>query len=163
MNILIGTILLGALAFALLRTLRARAPEALPVAFENARNTMIFMVPRLFVGLIGAGFMAALLPVEHIEAQFGEDTGFSGIALASLTGAATPGGPFVAFAMGAVALKAGASYATVLAYAVAWCIVSVNRSVAWELPVLGTRFMLVRWAISAPAPFILGGLVSIWA
>lgn len=159
MNIVIGTILLGALAAYLLARLRVRHPEALPVAFRNARNTMIFMLPRLVVGLLGAGFMAALLPVEHIEETFGRGSGPGGILLASLAGALTPGGPFVAFAIAAVALKAGAGYSALMAYCIAWCVFALNRSLAWELPVLGPRFLLVRWALSAPVPVIVGLVV----
>lgn len=159
MNILIGTILLWALALVMLRRLREQAPERLAAVRERTVATMTFMVPRLLVGLIGAGFMAELLPVDRIEQMFGESAGLSGVGLASIFGAITPGGPFVAFAIGAAALKAGAGWAALMAYVTAWSVVNLNRSIAYELPLMGRRFLLLRSFISLPLPLILGVLM----
>jgi len=159
MNILIGTILLGALAVFALRQMRRHAPDDLPELWGRVRETMVFMVPRIFAGLIGAGFMADLLPVDHIEDYFGQDAGLFGVILATPLGAITPGGPFVAFAIGAAALKAGAGWAPLVAYVTSWSVVNLNRTIAYELPLMGRRFTLLRIAVSLPLPLILGGLV----
>ena len=156
MNILIGTFLLWALALAMLSRLRRTAPDTVAELRARAFSTMAFMVPRLVVGLIGAGFMAELLPVGRIEQMFGESAGLSGIGLASVFGALTPGGPFVAFAIGAAALKAGAGWAALMAYVTAWSVMNLNRSIAYELPLMGRRFLLLRSAISLPLPLLLG-------
>ena len=156
MNILIGTVLLWALALAMLTRLRRTAPDTVAELRARALSTMGFMVPRLVVGLIGAGFMAELLPVGRIEQVFGESAGLSGIGLASVFGALTPGGPFVAFAIGAAALKAGAGWAALMAYVTAWSVMNLNRSIAYELPLMGRRFLLLRSAISLPLPLLLG-------
>ncbi|MHC0052629.1 hypothetical protein [Actibacterium sp. D379-3] len=156
MNILIGTVLLWALALVLLRRLRATHPDMMPAVIARTRATTLFMVPRIFVGLVGAGFLAELLPVDHIERLFGASSGLTGVALATLFGAATPGGPFVAFAIGASALKAGAGWAPLMAYVTAWSVMNLNRAIAYELPLMGRRFMLIRSALSLPLPLILG-------
>jgi len=159
MNIVIGTILLWGLAFLMLQRLRRTAPEHIAPVYARAKATMLFMIPRIFVGLVGAGFLAELLPVDQIERYFGEGSGLGGVALASILGAATPGGPFVAFAIGASALKAGAGWAPLMAYITAWSVMNLNRSVAYELPLMGRRFLLVRTAVSLPLPLVLGALL----
>lgn len=159
MNILIGTVLLWALALELLRRLRRQDAQALAPVFARTREMMIFMIPRIFVGLVGAGFMAELLPVGQIDRYFGAGSGAGGMVLATVLGAATPGGPFVAFAIGAAALKAGAGWAALMAYVTSWSVVNLNRSFAYELPLMGRRFLLIRSLVSLPLPLILGGLM----
>lgn len=157
MNILIGTVLLWALALVLLGRLKRSAPAQLPALFAQVRATILFMAPRILAGLVGAGFMAELLPLEHIERQFGTGAGFGGVVLATILGAATPGGPFVAFAIGAAALQAGAGTPALMAYVTSWSAVNLNRAIAYELPLMGRRFTLLRAAISVPLPLVLGG------
>ncbi|MGB8623718.1 MAG: hypothetical protein WCD16_12945 [Paracoccaceae bacterium] len=159
MNILVGTVLLWALAMVVMRRLRASDPDKMPTVIARTKSTTIFMIPRVFVGLVGAGFLAELLPVDRIEQFFGAGSGLSGVALASAVGAATPGGPFVAFAIGASALKAGASWAPLMAFVTAWSVMNLNRAFAYELPLMGRNFLLVRSAASLPLPLVLGALL----
>lgn len=161
MNILIGTALLWSVALYMLHRLRTTDPETLPQAVASARATIAFMLPRVFIGLIGAGFLAELLPVEQVEGLFGEGAGLRGVGLATLLGVLTPGGPFVAFAIGAAALQAGAGTAALMAYVTSWSVFCLNRSLAYELPLMGRRFMLVRWAVSLPLPILLGVIVML--
>jgi uncharacterized membrane protein YraQ (UPF0718 family) len=158
-NILIGTLLLWGLAFWVLARMRKVAPGNLPTVWAKARETLVFMVPRVVAGLVGAGFMAELLPVERVERFFGAGSGVGGVVLATVLGAATPGGPFVAFAIGASALKAGASWAPLMAYVTCWSVVNLNRAIAYELPMMGRQFTLLRAAISLPLALVLGLVV----
>ncbi len=162
MNILIGTILLWALALLVLRRLRRHAPEHLDDVLTRSRATVTFLIPRVFVGLVGAGFMAELLPVDRIEHWFGESAGLGGVVLATAVGMATPGGPFIAFAIGAAALKAGAAWAPLMAFITAWSVMNLNRAIAYELPLMGRHFLLIRSAASLPVPLVLGLLVLAW-
>jgi len=159
MNIVIGTILLWALALEVLRRMRRDAREHLPALWAQTRDRLVFMVPRVFAGLIGAGFLAELMPVEHVDEYFGNASGFGGVLLATVLGAATPGGPFVAFAIGAAALKAGAGWAALIAYVTCWSVINLNRAIAYELPLMGRRFTVLRTVLSLPLPLVLGGLV----
>jgi uncharacterized membrane protein YraQ (UPF0718 family) len=159
MNIVIGSVLLWALALAVLRRMRRDAPEHLPALWVQTRERLVFMVPRVFAGLIGAGFLAELMPVEHIDEYFGDSAGLGGVVLATALGAATPGGPFVAFAIGAAALEAGAGWAALIAYVTCWSVINLNRAIAYELPLMGRHFTLLRAAISLPLPLVLGVLV----
>lgn len=157
MIVAVATVLVWGLALWLLRRVRSRRPEALPEALARARRLFIFILPRIFVGIVGAGFAAELLPGALVATWFGDSAGFGGIALATLLGAATPGGPFIAFAIGASALKSGAGEAALVAYVTAWSVICVNRTLAFELPMMGARFAWLRVAVSAPLPLLLGG------
>ncbi|WP_372604053.1 hypothetical protein [Actibacterium sp.] len=162
MNILIGTIFLWALALFALRLLRKSRPEAVPAVIARARTTTIYLVPRVFAGLLGAGFMAELLPVDKIEQYFGEGSGLIGVGLASVLGVVTPGGPFVAFAVGASALKAGAGWAPLVAYVTAFSVININRSLVYEIPLMGRQFTLIRMLVSVPLSLVLGGIALLF-
>ena len=66
------------------------------------------LMPRIMLGVIGAGYIAALLPQEVVGRWLGADSGVAGIAIAMLGGFLTPGGPVIGFSIGTAALKGGA-------------------------------------------------------
>ncbi|MEA2871049.1 MAG: hypothetical protein QOH67_1025, partial [Hyphomicrobiales bacterium] len=73
-----------------------------------AWREFLMLLPRIAIGMVGSGFIAELLPSKLIPAWLGADTGTPGLALATVLGALTPGGPVVGFAIATAALKAGA-------------------------------------------------------
>ena len=79
---------------------------ALASAREGAMD-FINIVPRIALGVIGSGYIAAVIPPEVITGWLGPDSGWFGVLTAVIAGAATPGGPVVGFSIGAVALKVG--------------------------------------------------------
>ncbi len=156
MNIIIGTVLLWAAAIWLIRRLRTQDEAMLGDAVARAKDTFVFILPRVALGIVGAGFLAEMMPRESIETLFGEGAGYGAVPLAVVLGALTPGGPFVAFAVGAAALKAGAGEGAVLAYVTAWMAVCINQSLAYEAGFMGWGFLLRRWTLSIPVPLVLG-------
>jgi len=160
MNVVIGTALIWAAALALLRHIARVERTKLPEIWRAARTTFLVMLPRSVIGLSGASFMAALLPRDQMAALFGPDQGISGILLASLAGSLTPGGPMVAFALCATALKAGAGTGPLIAYLTAWSIVSLTRTLGHELALMGNRFLTRRLLLSAPIPILIGLLAQ---
>jgi uncharacterized membrane protein YraQ (UPF0718 family) len=111
------------------------------------------------VSFLAAGFAQVLIPREWVEGSLGENSGLRGILIASAAGIATPAGPFVSLPIAATLLGAGASTPSVVAYVSAWSLLAVHRLVAWEIPILGARFALVRYAICFGLP-ILAGLLA---
>ena len=75
----------------------------------------ILLLPRIGVGVVGSGFVAEALPNEWIAPWLGPESGLLGVAIATLGGALTPGGPVVGFSIGAAALKSGAGAPQVIA------------------------------------------------
>jgi uncharacterized membrane protein YraQ (UPF0718 family) len=119
------------------------------------------LLPRLAVGVIGAGFIARALPQEVVVDWLGPSSGLGGVALAALAGAATPGGPVVGFAIGAAALKAGAGLPQVVCFVTAWSLYTVNRVLVWELPTMPMRFVVTRMVVSLPFPFLAAGVTAL--
>ena len=148
-NILLWFVV-GALAF--LAALRGR------VLFnDGARDGVIEFIkllPRIGIGVVGSGFVAEVLPKALIAPWLGPESGLLGVAIATLGGALTPGGPVVGFSIGAAALKSGAGAPQVIAYSTAWALYAVHRLLIWEVPMMPARMVWLRAAVSLPLPFI---------
>jgi uncharacterized membrane protein YraQ (UPF0718 family) len=129
------------------------------LAVNKTIRELLWIAPRLALGVLGAGFLAALMPEEVVAAHLGGGSGVAGVTIATVLGAITPGGPVVGFSIAFAALKAGAGVAQVVAYVVAWSLVSLNRVVIWEAPILEPRFVWLRVLVSLPLPILAGGIV----
>ena len=81
------------------------------------------LLPRIMLGVVGSGYIAAILPQEVVGHWLGKDSGIIGLFIAVLGGAFTPGGPVIGFSIGAAALKGGAGTPQVIAYTIAWALV----------------------------------------
>lgn len=141
-----------ALALALVAAMRSRW-----LLRDSAREGVIDffkLVPRILLGVVGAGYVAALLPQELVGRWFGQDSGFLGLVIAVIAGALTPGGPVVGFSISAAALKGGAGAPPVIAYMTAWALFALQRMFMWEYPVMPRRLVLLRTAASLPLPFL---------
>ncbi|MCO6383484.1 MAG: hypothetical protein JXQ91_16380 [Vannielia sp.] len=156
MNILIGTVLLYALAA--FTWAKLATPARRRAALADTARLAAFSLPRLFVAMIGAALLAELMPADRIEALFGTDAGLRALLLATLLGPITPGGAFVSFALAAAALKAGATPAAAITYVTSWSLFSLTKILAYEIPFMGTRTMALRLAISLPIPLVVGSL-----
>ena len=125
------------------------------VAIASAREgamDFINIVPRIALGVIGSGYIAAVIPQEVITGWLGPNSGWLGVLTAVIAGAATPGGPVVGFSIGAVALKAGGGSPQVIAYVVAWALFAFQRVILWEIPFMPAKFVWFRCAVSVPFP-----------
>ena len=124
---------------------------------EGARSGVtefVHLLPRIGIGVIGAGFIAEILPKALIAPWLGAESGFTGILIATIGGALTPGGPVVGFAVGAAALKGGAGAPQVIAYSTAWALFAVHRLVLFEVPMMPPRMVWLRALVCVPLPFI---------
>lgn len=162
MIILALTLFLYAMAAALALVAWRRRDGTLASALRETWRDFVHLMPRLLVGVLGAGFIARLLPQDMVIGWFGPGSGPVGLVLASIAGALVPGGPVVGFAMGAAALKAGAGVPQVVAFVTAWSLYTLNRVLIWELPVMNARFVWMRAAISLPFPFIAAYVAALW-
>lgn len=159
MNILIGTLLL--LALAALAWRKLATPPRRREALAATASLAAFTLPRLFTAMIGAALLAELMPADRIEALFGSGAGLAALLLATALGPLTPGGAFVSFALAAAALKMGATPAAALTYVTSWSLFSLTKLLAYELPFMGLRTMALRLAISLPIPLAVGGLAGL--
>jgi hypothetical protein len=116
----------------------------------------ILLLPRIGVGVIGSGFVAEALPNEWIAPWLGPESGLLGVAIATLGGALTPGGPVVGFSIGAAALKSGAGAPQVIAYSTAWSLYALQRLFNWEIHMMSPKVVWLRALVSIPLPFLAG-------
>jgi hypothetical protein len=127
-------------------------------AYEGARDFVV-LIPRVLVGVVGSGYLAAVMPPELIARWIGPNSGIPGIIIGMIAGAATPGGAVVGFSVGAAALKGGAGTPQVIAFTTAWSLYTIQRLINWEIYMMPPRVVWLRAVVSIPLPF-LAGLVA---
>ncbi|HTP93706.1 MAG TPA: hypothetical protein VMJ52_18320 [Xanthobacteraceae bacterium] len=123
----------------------------------SARESIIEflrLIPRIALGVIGSGFIADAMPQDLIVPWIGPQSGMLGVAIATIGGGATSGGPVVGFSIAAAALKGGAGAPQVIAFVTAWSLFSIQRIIGWEIPAMPPRVVWLRAAVSVPLPFI---------
>ena len=112
------------------------------------------LMPKVLLGVVGSGYVAAVMPADLTARYLGPESGFLGVVIAIVGGAFTPGGPVVGFSIGAAAIKSGAGAPQVIAYVTAWALFAVQRFFLWELPIMPARLVWIRVLASLPLPFI---------
>jgi len=135
-----------------------RRPEAHAAARQAARDQLANLAPRLPFALVTAECLGRLLPTALVSTWLGSGSGVSGVLIAAVVGAVLPGGPMLAFPIAIALLRAGAGPEALVALITAWALIAVNRTILFEIPLLGGRFTGWRLALSTPLPIIAGGL-----
>jgi len=154
-GIVIGVILWGLVAaLALTAAVRSKALFR-EGAFDGLRDFVV-LIPRVLVGVVGSGYIAAVMPQDLVGHWIGPNSGLIGITIAAACGAATPGGAVVGFSIGAAALKGGAGAPQVIAYTTAWSLYTIQRLINWEIHMMAPRVVWLRAAISVPLPILAG-------
>ena len=156
-SLFIDITLWGSVAVVAFMVWRRGGTVALVATREGAMD-FINIVPRIALGVIGSGYIAAVIPPEIITGWLGPDSGWLGVLTATIAGGLTPGGPVVGFSIGAVALKVGGGAPQVIAYVVAWALFAFQRLILWEIPFMPARFVWFRAAVSLPFPFLAAAL-----
>ena len=146
--------LLFAVAAALAVIAASRSRPLLAASAREGTLDFFKLMPRIMLGVVGSGYIAALLPQEVVGRWLGADSGITGLVIAVVGGAFTPGGPVIGFSIGAAALKGGAGTPQVIAYVTAWALFAVQRLIQWEFPVMPVRLVWLRIAAALPLPFL---------
>ena len=124
-------------------------------AWEGSRDFVV-LIPRVMIGVVGSGYIAAIMPQDLITHWIGPNSGLIGILIGTIAGAITPGGAVVGFAIGAAALKGGAGAPQVIAFTTAWSLYTIQRLLNWEIHMMAPRFVALRAVISFPLPILAG-------
>jgi uncharacterized membrane protein YraQ (UPF0718 family) len=119
------------------------------------------IAPRLAAALLISGLLQVLVPKETVARWLGGESGWKGLAIATVAGALTPGGPIVSFPLVVALGAAGADIGCLVAYLTAWSTLSINRVVVWEIPLIGTEFVALRMLGSFYLPFLAGWLARL--
>lgn len=110
----------------------------------------------LFVSFLVAGLAETLMPRAWVQGALGPESGWKGLAIATLAGAITPAGPFVSMPLAAGMLRSGAGGAAVITFLSAWSLLAIHRLIAWEIPILGAGFAVTRWSLCLLLPALVG-------
>ena len=151
----VWTLALGS-GLAVLFQPRAARRSALEVVRQNA----LFMLTRIPLAIVGASFLATLLPDETVGAWLGGASGWHGVLVASALGGFVPSGPMVSFPIAIALMKSGAGLPQTIAFLTAWSVMAFHRILIWELPLLGWRFVGARLLSSLLLP-PLSGLTAV--
>ena len=143
-NLLLWLVVAGLALFA-----ASRGRVLLNTGAREGLIEFIRLLPRIGIGVVGSGYIAEVLPKAFIAPWLGPDSGLTGVLIATIGGALTPGGP-----VGAAALKSGAGAPQVIAYSTAWALYAIHRLIMWEVPMMPARIVWLRAAVSLPLPFI---------
>ncbi len=140
-----------------------REPASLGRAFAFSTDQGLRLALRLPFSLVAASCFAELVPDGMTVSIMGPDTGLKGILLASLIGGLLPGGPIVSFPIAILLARDGAGGPQVIALITGWSVYAVNRVIAYELPIMGTRFVALRLLASSFVPPVSGILAGLLA
>lgn len=160
MNLSLLVLLLVAVALLVVALVRGGPSLALS-GLERGIQLFTGVLPHLVIGFVLAGLITVMLPRDALAALVGHDSGYRGLAIATLAGAITPGGPFVQFPLVAAIAAAGAGPGPMAAYITAWSLLGWNRIVVYEIPLLGPSFAVARVTASVLIPFAVGALTSL--
>lgn len=114
------------------------------------------MMPRILAALTMAGMIWVLLPRETLSRFIGRSTGLMGLVFATIAGVITLGGPSSAFPLLAVLAAAGADRGILIAFITSWATLGLQRTIMWDLPLMGPEFTMIRMLASLPLPIIAG-------
>ncbi len=154
-GILINIVLWGLVATLMLMAAVRSKVLCREGAWEGSRDFVV-LLPRVAIGVVGSGYIAAIMPQSLISEWIGPNSGVLGITIAAFAGAATPGGAVVGFSIGAAALKGGAGAPQVIAYSTAWSLYALQRLLNWEIFMMPARVVYLRAFASIPLPFLAG-------
>jgi uncharacterized membrane protein YraQ (UPF0718 family) len=148
-------------ALAVILTLLAylHDPGAPLVGLKAGARLFLDILPRLVAALVITGMLQVLIAPEWIERWLGRSSGSRGILIGFVAGILTPGGPMVSFPMVAVFYQSGASLSALVTYITSWSLFGFQRILAWELPFMGSRFVLARVLPTLVLPILAGYLV----
>jgi len=150
--IYIAPFILGAYAL-------TRKDKSFQKGLRRGLEQFAIIFPRMICALIGAEFLAMMIPAEVIGRFLGNEAGFTSILIGSFTGLLIPAGPIISFSIAATFAKAGASTPAIISFLTAWSLFSIHRIIIYEIPLLGFSFLRLRILSVLILPITAGVLV----
>jgi uncharacterized membrane protein YraQ (UPF0718 family) len=155
-----STLVLALIALALAVAAYVKDPGLPWIGASNGFKMLALIIPRMVPALLVAGLLQVLVPQEVVARHFGHEGGLRAILIASLAGILTPGGPMVSVPLLVVLSNSGAALPALVAYMTSWSLFGMQRIIAWEAPLMGWRFVLVRVVPSLAFPILAGWLAG---
>src|SRR5258708_29679980 len=89
---LIINLLLWVLVAALALTAAVRSKALFREGATEGARDFVLLLPRIMIGVIGSGYIAAIMPQDLITTWIGPNSGILGITIATMAGGPTPRG-----------------------------------------------------------------------
>jgi len=124
--------------------------------FKQAGLTLKSMWLRLLLGITFGGLIQVVIPTALIAEWLGPASGLKGILIGSYAGLIISGGPFVTLPVIASIYAAGAGVGPVIAFLVSMNLVGVRILINWQIPFLGAKIALTRYAVCFFIPPLVG-------
>jgi uncharacterized membrane protein YraQ (UPF0718 family) len=135
------------------------APDTFSVVARNSweylREAIVILIPVAVM----MGLFEVWIPKSLIAQYLGHASGWQGVALAFLFGTLPTGPIYVAFPIASMLLQKGARPLNVVILLNTWAALKIPQLMV-ETQFLGTKFMLVRLALTVPSAFLIGWLVE---
>jgi hypothetical protein len=112
--------------------------------------------PKVAAGVVISVLLPIFVDPASLNRWVGPERGWQGLALAGAFGAAAPGGPSVVFTLAVGLLAAGADRGAVGAFVTGWALLSLNRTLVWELSFLPYDMVALRLVLALPVPVLVG-------
>lgn len=160
-NMLVPTIVMGAVALALLLVAYSRGQGEAVAGARTGLQLTAQVLPLLLFAFLTAGLVQALLPKELISTWIGPGSGLRGILLGTVAGGLAPGGPYVSLPIAAGLLQTGAGVGTMVSFLTGWSLWAVSR-LPMEVGILGWKFAAIRLACTFFFPPIAGLLATLF-
>lgn len=112
--------------------------------------------PKVAAGVVIAVLLPLFVDPASLNRWVGPERGWCGLALAGAFGAVAPGGPSVVFSLAVGLLAAGADRGAVGAFVTGWALLSLNRTLVWELSFLPYDMVALRVLVALPVPVAVG-------
>ena len=159
---ILSTLVLALAAVVLAVIAYVKDPGLPALGVRNGASMLWFILPRLVPAIIIAGLLQVLVPQETVQRYFGRDSGLRALVIASVAGVVTPGGPMVSVPFMVALANSGAAMAPLVAYMTSWSLFGMQRIIAWEAPLMGWHFVIVRVLPSLAFPVLAGWLVKVF-
>ena len=159
---IVSTLVLAVVAVVLAVVAYLKDPGLPVLGVKNGASMLWFIIPRLVPALIIAGLLQVVVPQEVVQRYFGRESGLRALLVASAAGVLTPGGPMVTVPFMVALAHSGAAMPPLVAYMTSWSLFGMQRIIAWEAPLMGWRFVLVRVVPSLAFPVLAGWLVKMF-
>lgn len=117
---------------------------------------MLAIIPPVFLLL---GLLDVWVPRETIMRFLGEGSGFQGVILSIVLGAAAAGPLYAAFPVAAVMAQKGARYFNIIVFLCSWSTLKIPMFL-FEMSALGVDFALTRWLINIPGILLIAYIIE---
>ncbi len=141
---------------ALLGVAYGKNPRLICEGAREGGKAFVQVLPAMLLAFMAAALVSKLVPQDVLIRWLGDRSGVRGLAIATVAGSLTPGGPFVQFPIVAALYDRGVAIGPLTSYLSAWALLGLHRLLIFEVPLLGWKLSVCRFAVSLACPMTVG-------